>query len=311
MAVLKTGSGGSILLVHREQEVGRAARCAVRLEEPWVSAIHASLRWTPRRGWEAKDLGSRNRTVVDGRALTPGEWAALQEGSIIAFGDEQSEVVLVDTRPPCTLLVPLDEDMAEPIPIEHDTLALPSPEEPLATILRGEDGAWELETRDTSRSLRDGDVVEVAGRHYSFVMGQLHSTSSTLDYGHARRQLQSYQMTLRLSRKETCIDVELAAGGEVHHLPSRATHYLLLALARRKIADLADGLPEASSGWVYQDDLAVAFGKASSSVNVDVFRVRKELSALGIHGASQIIERRPRTGQMRLSLHSIAIEEES
>jgi len=52
--------------------VGRAPPCALRIDERFVSARHAILRWTGER-WDLKDLGSRNGTYLDGRKIRSGE----------------------------------------------------------------------------------------------------------------------------------------------------------------------------------------------------------------------------------------------
>jgi len=45
----------------------------------------------------------------------------------------------------------------------------------------------------------------------------------------------------------------------------------------------------------------------SNKLNVDIFRARKQFSALGIHGAAGIIARRPGTGQLRLGLDRVDV----
>ena len=48
-------------------------------------------------------------------------------------------------------------------------------------------------------------------------------------------------------------------------------------------------------------------GTDGPRLNVDVFRVRRQLAALGIHGAAGIIERRPGSGQLRLGTDRVEV----
>ncbi len=307
MAVLKSVDGRSVFVLGSEQEVGRAERCGIRLEDPRVSTVHASLRWRPENGWQIRDLGSRNRTWVGGQAIGPDKWFSIERGSVLAFGDEECAFALEDDRPPRVILIPDDGGPSDAIEIEHETLAQPPEEAPVGPVLRGYDGAWQLETAETTIALRNRDRITVAGRSYVFVLGQATPTPSTescvIDH-----HLREYAMTLRVSRDEEHVDIRLTRDHELHELPSRACHYLLLTLARFKVADLAEGLPETSSGWVYLDDLAKQLARDVKVINVDVYRVRRSFAKLGIPGAAQVIERRPRTGQMRVSLPTIVIE---
>ena len=71
-------SGTSFQLTESEVTVGRAPGCAVRLDDPTVSSLHARL---TRRGEQVvvEDLSSRNGTLLNGRRLkaptelTPGD----------------------------------------------------------------------------------------------------------------------------------------------------------------------------------------------------------------------------------------------
>jgi hypothetical protein len=45
----------------------------------------------------------------------------------------------------------------------------------------------------------------------------------------------------------------------------------------------------------------------SRKLNVDVFRVRRQFTELGIHGAAGIIARRPGTGQLRLGTERVQV----
>jgi hypothetical protein len=45
----------------------------------------------------------------------------------------------------------------------------------------------------------------------------------------------------------------------------------------------------------------------SNKLNVDIHRVRKQLSTLGIQDAASVVERRPGTGHLRLGVRSVEV----
>ena len=75
MIVLKTG----------DFSIGRQAGCSLTLQSAEVSREHALIS-VSEAGWQISDLGSRNRTKLDGVWLTPRVAHALANGSLIQIG---------------------------------------------------------------------------------------------------------------------------------------------------------------------------------------------------------------------------------
>ncbi|MBV9949424.1 MAG: hypothetical protein JOZ69_21460 [Myxococcales bacterium] len=88
---------------------------------------------------------------------------------------------------------------------------------------------------------------------------------------------------------------------------ARAHHYLLLLLARRRLADRAAGNPESACGWIHQEEWDHDPSLASSRVNLDVCRSRMQFSKLGVLDARNIVERRPRSRQLRLGVARLSV----
>ena len=65
--------------------IGRMHTCDIVIEDESVSRLHAAVVMTP-QGLVIEDLGSRNRTKVTGRALSRGESAPLQVGTVVEVG---------------------------------------------------------------------------------------------------------------------------------------------------------------------------------------------------------------------------------
>ena len=99
----------------------------------------------------------------------------------------------------------------------------------------------------------------------------------------------------------------LESRGIAFKLGARAHNYLLLTLARYRLQDAAKGMWDAACGWVYIDDLLRALVATSNQLNVDIHRIRKQFGVLGLADAAAIIERRPRTGQIRIGVSDLVV----
>jgi hypothetical protein len=87
----------------------------------------------------------------------------------------------------------------------------------------------------------------------------------------------------------------------------RGHNYLLVTLARHRLKDAAAGLPEAECGWIYQDDFAQDPMMMSPQLNLDVHRIRRQFAAAGVQDAANVVERRPRTRQLRIGTGRLSV----
>jgi hypothetical protein len=111
-----------------------------------------------------------------------------------------------------------------------------------------------------------------------------------------------------VSSDEDFVELSLEYPGRRVALGSRSHNYLMLTLARQKLADLAASLPEASCGWMDKDELADGFKMTPQQVDGEVFRIRKHFMQHGLPESTTVIERRPRTKQIRLGLSRVRID---
>ncbi|MDB4974323.1 MAG: hypothetical protein JWN48_2664 [Myxococcaceae bacterium] len=302
--MIKDIATGRELLLEPELLIGRSASCALRIDQRYVSARHAVVRWTG-DGWELKDLGSRNGTFVDGKRVRPGEEIPAPRGTKIAFGKPDQQWVIVDDSSPNVMAVPLDG--GPPILLDGELIALPSIDEPSATIYRNSEGFWVLEQSDEGIApVRNLQSFQVAGRSYRFCSLDNIGKTSIAEFS-PEFEVAHTQLSFSVSRDEEHVELRAHCDGNSFDLGARTHHYLLLTLARRRLADAAGGLPETSCGWVYQEDLAHDPSMATPQLNLDVFRIRKQFSVLGLPDAANIIERRPRTRQLRIGTPHIEI----
>jgi FHA domain len=303
MARLQNVLDGRICLLEPEHLVGRSALCALQLDVAYVSAQHAAFRWMGDR-WELRDLGSRNGTFIDGIRMSERTPSTLARGASVTFGKPDQCWVLASDDPPGASVTPLDG--GEPIVIDGDLLALPSPDDPQATIFRGPNGVWSLERPDEILMPLDNQTrFSVAGRSFRFSCPVFVPRTATSEQ---RRDVGLLRLFFQVSRDEE--HVELRAqdpSGSSFALGSRLHNYVLLTLARLRKADRPRGLPESACGWVYQEDLVKDLATTSGQLAVDIFRIRKQFATLGLQDSWNIIERRPRAHQLRIGISDFEI----
>jgi hypothetical protein len=119
--------------------------------------------------------------------------------------------------------------------------------------------------------------------------------------------LDQLTLSFSVSNDEEYVSLHLISDGSDIDLGERTHNFLLLTLARRRLADTAQGLRETSCGWTYADDLAHDPSMASPRLNIDVLRIRRHLASHGVIGAIAIIERRRSTRQLRIGTARISI----
>ena len=304
MASIRELSTGRVMLLEPEHLIGRAPSSALYLDKRYASVLHAALRWTGDR-WEIRDLGSRNGTFLDGTRLRAGEERTIAVGSTLSFGRPEETWEVLDVSAPQVMAVPVDGGV--PVVLEGDLLALPSADNPEATIFRSAEGTWTLEhLNDSTTPIANLQTFEVAGRIWRFCCDENIGTTLQPDTA-AWLAVRHLQLTFAVSRDEEHVELQITCGGKTWNLGSRAHNYLLLTLARQRIADAAEGLPDTSRGWIYQEDLAHDPSMAPPQLNIGVFRIRQQLAALGIPDAPGIVERRPRTHQLRIGTGHLSI----
>ncbi|MFZ5893208.1 MAG: FHA domain-containing protein [Myxococcota bacterium] len=302
MALLRHSRTERIVLVEPELIIGRSPNCGLQVQEPYVSAQHATLRWGGAR-WELKDLGSRNGTFLNGARLEVGKAYAVVEGASLAFGSEAELWLMQDASAPEPMAIPLDG--GEPITPENDVIGLPTSDSPQASIFRDVDGLWKLETLEGDRVVLDSHKpFQVAGRPWRFASPEaLGPSSSTL----MASSDTPVSLRFTVSRDEEHVELCAIHGDLVVDLGSRQHNYLLLTLARARREDEKSGFPETTCGWIHQEDLLSLLHITSTQLNIDVFRIRQHFARVGLPGVANVIERRPRSKQLRLGFSSFEI----
>ena len=298
MGAIRETSTGQVRILEANHVVGRVPppQCSLMLSEPYVSGVHAELRWTG-LAWELKDLGSRNGTYINGRRIDPATPHPVLRGTKIAFGKLEQEWELVDASSPPVMVVPLAG--GTPVVLDGDLIALPSSDDPRATIYRSIDGGWLLESPDESpRPLTNLQTFEAVGSLWRFCAADMHPETQAASSNVGRLEIGRIHLSFAVSRDEEHVHLTVACDGREIDMGERRHNYLLLTLARRRIEDAKNGLPDTSCGWIDQEELAHDPTMAPPQLNIDVFRIRGQFGRAGVIDAAGIIERRTR--QLRI-----------
>ncbi len=286
--------------------VGRAANCILRSADRRVSGEHATIAWTG-KGWEIRDLGSRNGTFVNEGRLEPGAPRTLAVGDTISFGGPGDGWRLADAGPPVATARPIEEARREAILLaEAGLLALPSVEEPRATVFEDLQGGWLAEVDGETRAIADGDVITLGERAWMLHLPE--ALDRTVDAEAGAPVFDLVELKLTVSTDEEDIALSLKQAGRWQTLGSRSHHSMLLLLARARIEDTTQpAMPPTEHGWRYVEDVCQLLRIDDLRLNTEIYRVRKELSAAGVQGATKLVERRRSSRSVRIGTGAVMI----
>jgi hypothetical protein len=302
--LLDTRSGQLITLSARTL-VGRSSVCLVLIDDPRASAEHAAITWSGER-WEVRDLGSLNGTWLDGRRMATGERAPLRGDSRLAFGGGEAWI-LADDRP----VGPEAHSDAtgEVVHATSGILALPSADDPQATIFRRVDGQWLVELGTELRMVADRDRLDLGGVRWSlFLPDELGPLPRTLKAEGSPLVLDDISLHFTPSLDEEHVDVRVRTDdGTESVVPPRSSHYMLLTLARARIKDAQNGLALEEQGWIYASDLADMLQYSPERLNLEIFRARSLFAKLGFADSTQLLERRASSRQIRIGVSALRV----
>lgn len=281
--------------------VGRSRACDLVVTARDVSGQHAVLQWTGQH-WELMDLGSRNGTHLDGVAVAVGKRAIVPLGAKIRFGREETWT-FVDAGAPALMAV--RADTGEIRLAEGGLLALPDAADPVACIYQDPAGAWVCERRGEPTVLDDRTILSVGDAAWRIYLPTACQATTQEEGG--LTSVAGLRLRLAFSRDEEVIEAAAFAGERRLDLQVRAHNYLLLLLARRRLADREAGVPDPEQGWIRQDDLLRMLRIDDNHLNITVHRARSQLAKAGVGDAAALIERRSQVRQMRIGVRDLEL----
>jgi hypothetical protein len=301
MATITRHSDGRSVRLGGTTTVGRSSGTDLSLPDPLVSGLHARILY--RRGvWTVDDLNSRNGTLVNGEAIRRDKPHSLRAGDVLTFGVKTEVWTVSDVGAPSLFARTPDGEEAE----GDDMLVLPNENDPVVTIYQGPNGHWVAERAGEVLEVQDGHDIAVNGVSWRVHIPE--AVAETMENIELAPAAEEFSFHFAVSTDEEHVELEARLGDRRFDLKSRAHHYLLLTLARARLADAEDPeLPPTAQGWVYQDDLARMLRLDDNAIYLAVFRARKQLKKAGIARAASLVERRASTRQLRLGISELHI----
>jgi hypothetical protein len=304
MGILLDLNTGASSVLEAEHIIGRAPGCSLRIDERYISAQHAALRWSPNRGWELKDLGSLNGTFLDGVRVHPGGEVLVKKGSRLGFGKLNNQWEIVDDAAPKVMVVPLDG--GAPLVVTGALLVLPTEDRPECTLYRSE-GSWYIErAHEVTSSIGNMEIFDVDGRRFRFCYPE-QRLPTALATTPKQKDIRDLRVIFSVSQDEEHVELRALYRDQAIALGSRAFNYLLLTLARHRLRDIEDGVSDGDAGWICYEDYANDPSMAPAQLALDVYRIRRLFERAGIEGAAEIIQRRPRIRQLRIGTAHVQI----
>ncbi len=154
---------------------------------------------------------------------------------------------------------------------------------------------------EATRAIEPGERFHVAGESWRFLCP--HAVTSTV---RKKEDVHNARISFIVSTDEEHVSLMLNVRGSKITVGCHASNYMLLTLARHRTRDEEDGLAAGDCGWVFQDVLARELATESDNINVDVHRIRRRFTE-HFENAADIVERRPRTRQLRLGIRDVEI----
>ncbi len=301
MAELREEGGTRAYTLLAEHLIGRGPQCALRLDATYVSTQHAVIRWSG-NGWELLDRGSRNGTRLNGAPVEPGRVYRLAKGAVLSFGHPDQRWLLSDTSEPIAMALDLASGETH---LEHyGMIGVPSNERPEVTLFKDIDGVWKSEDGEgVVRAVGSGFLFQAAGRSYAFSC----PTTSDLTASAGMVLGAAPRLEFVVSSDEDFVELTLEYDSRSVALGSRGHNYLLLTLARQRLADVASGVAPPSCGWVDKDELSNGLRTTPQSIDGEIFRIRRHFAAHGVPDSSSIIERRERTRLIRIGFEQLRV----
>lgn len=277
MALLRNVITGDLITLRTQHVFGRdQSRVDSYLNHSQVSQIHGTIMWSGQT-WRLMDF-SRNGIYVNGQRVDNQKTAQVRVNDLISFSaHKQLQWKVIHLEPPGSV-VPLFS--ADRTVIGQEC----------AAILPGNEI---FHTSDEENRFFPTDLIKQR-------INQTVQASSQIS-------INNLHFHFQVSPDEEHVFVKVLVDNQIIDLGERVHHYPLLLMARKRREDLQNGFDHLSQGWIDVDLFKKMTGLDSTVLNMQIYRFRKQLSALlpGKQYLTQIVERR--SGELRFSCPNFKI----
>jgi len=295
VAKLSNCASGRSIYLRAQHVFGRDPLSDTLLDSPGASRLHAAIHWTGQH-WQLRDL-SRHGSQIDGVRVPAGCAVPLRQGSLRSFAEYAGQCWRVDDLAgPAPMLPPLD---GCPPVLLGGANPLPQERQEALRLVMGEQGQWLCWRIREAQLLTDGEEVRMGGRRWCFVSGMDPQATPGCQADGIGLEGPT-ALELRVSLDEEHAWLTLHHLGHVLDLGERSHHYTLLTLARMRMQDAQRGISTEAQGWVEHGRLAAMLGIDGPHLNIQLFRLRRQLAQAMPHPLEPpaLIERR--RGALRL-----------
>ncbi|WP_028982273.1 FHA domain-containing protein [Sporocytophaga myxococcoides] len=298
MATVQNVSTGDLVVLSFQHVFGRnPQQCITIHHQDDVSRSHATIFWQTGH-WYLKDH-SRNGTLFSGEHLR-NNVRKLSKNTWFQLGtDDNTKWKIVNLDPPVSYFKAL-QDQSKIINLSPCT-ALPNEEVMELQIFHSPlDHKWIVEKNGYTNVIEHGEVLQFENTSWEFIQNDPLEETMTV------KAISEFYFLFHLSKDEEHINLSLVFTNQLSvDLESKSCHYILLSLARKRLADMELGLSEEDQGWTYTDDLIKDVSKELGKevdvyyLNLQIYRVRKQFADYQSYGIvfNHIIQRR--TGIIR------------
>ena len=302
MALLVRQRDGERFLLGDLNLIGRDGACDLQLADTRVSQHHARLVWIEGQ-WLFEDLKSRNGSSVNGKPVAPGTHQAMAVDDVLVLGAPDETWRVHDLSAPGLFARSVHGTTVTGV----ENLSLPTTDQPLATIYAQSTGRWVVEGPDAVRPVSHRELIVVQSMAWRIFLPDVQR--ETRESGDRPLGIREIGLHFSVSSDEEDVEITLRSGMREEQLRQRSHSYLLLTLARERLADQArDDVAEVEEGWVYRDDLCKMLRVSKSVMFLQIHRARKQLEAAGVAGAFDLVERRAGSGQLRLGVAQLDVQ---
>lgn len=280
------------------------------ISDVFVSKIHAFIEWNERH-WLLRDVSS-NGTWLNGNKLARDQVAQLNVGDTITLASKSGYAFeVLDLKPPCDCLMPIEHN-SEAIELEFLHLLPCNESQQILLSYNNQTYSWWQEILDDnftqsimSCELNDQAYLTIDGLTWQLQINRAIANTQLLRP--SITSLDELTFLFQTSLDEESTQVFMQSDEQNIDFLVRSHHYLTLTLARQRVKDMQAGVADSEQGWLYAEMLAKDLGLDASHLNIQIYRIRKQLvDALNNScESSNIIERNG--GKLRLASKNFCI----
>ena len=298
MATLKNAETGEKLFLLPHNMLDKYSKNKKK-QRPYINccSLYTLIDWDGHH-WHLNNATSNNAYINDTIVLPNSKYQLRKNDEIRLENRKEESWILLDETPPRSMLIPLSPDLP---PFElNGNVTLPCEGKSDITLFTSRFGQWICESPLKTFQLKSGDIVGNRNSKWQFIDSSDREMNKH-DNVKSRIDIDDVSFIFNVSQNEEHVSLDLIANDKLISLGERSHHYMLLLLARKKIADMNLQVSASEQGWVNTASFRQMMGLSEHHTNIQIYRIRKQMteSLPECFNYYNIIERR--SGLLRFS----------